>query len=325
MIDGTVTVALTGGTGFLGRHIVRALRRSGFRVRALVRSPEIAAEIAAEGVDLVAGTLEDEAALARLVDGAHVLVHAAGAIKATKNAGFMRVNRDGSARLAEIAHRRPGLGRVVLISSMAAREPTLSAYAQSKRAGEDAFAGAGLPALAILRPAAVYGPGDRETAVFFKAARGPLLPVPAVPGAQVGLVHVADAAAAVAAFCAETAPTGTFEITDARLRGYSWVELAQEIRAAVGGGARIVELPFALFAVLGAMGARFARLSGHPVMLTPGKVRELFHPDWSSSLERQPPADVWRAGVSLHEGMAETAEWLRLNAKHRRGKGCHVV
>jgi 2-alkyl-3-oxoalkanoate reductase len=299
-------VALTGGTGFLGRHIVDALSAAGWRVRALVRRPAAAPD----GVEIVPGTLEDEAALERLLDGAVVLVHAAGVIKAAKQTDFMRVNRDGGKRLAARAARQTVPPRIVLVSSLAAREPSLSAYARSKRAEEDAFTAAGMSALAILRPAAIYGPGDRETAVFFKAANGPLLPIPDVPKAHVGLIHVADVAAAVTAFCAEGTPNGSFELTDARQQGYTWDELAQEIRAAVGGRARIVKFPFALFAAVGAVNALLAAIGGHPFTLTPGKARELFHPDWSSAPERQPPANVWQARMPLREGMMQTAHWF---------------
>ncbi len=299
-------VALTGGTGFLGPHIAEALTSAGWRVRYLSRRkrPDLSAE------DTVLGDLDTAAALDDLLGGVDVLVHAAGAIKAASAAEFLHVNRDGSRNLAAAVARQGRPLPVIVVSSLAAREPGLSAYALSKRAGEDAFAEAGIPST-ILRPSAVYGPGDRETAVFLRACDGPLLPVPRVPGGRVTLIHAADVASAVAAVCAAPRPGEVFELTDANRGGLSWRELAAAIRAACASRAAILELPRPVFLAAAACGALSARVTGRAAMLSPGKVRELFHPDWASAPERQPPAALWRPRIALAEGLAETVIWLR--------------
>lgn len=307
MSAGRGCVALTGGTGFLGQHIVNALIGAGWRVRLLARRPLPAAP----GLETVAGGLSDPGALDRLLDGADVLVHAAGLIKAARPADFFTVNRDGSRALAEAALRRGGRLRTVVVSSLAAREPGLSDYARSKREGEDALLRSGLDDVVVVRPTAIYGPGDRETAVFLRAAGGPVLPVPRVAAGRVTLIHAGDCAAAVAALCAAGPGGRIFELSDRRAEGYSWRELAREILTAAGSRARILEVPAGVFRAVAALSAGIAGLSGRAAMLGPGKVRELFHADWSSAPERQPPGDIWRPEMELKEGLAQTVGWLR--------------
>ncbi|MGB8601952.1 MAG: SDR family NAD(P)-dependent oxidoreductase, partial [Rhizomicrobium sp.] len=265
-------VALTGGTGFVGGYIVHTLIAAGWRVRLLARRP-VSSDL---DVECVQGDLADEDALGRLVAGADVLVHAAGLIKAARKADFFRVNEAGSQALAAAWSRHNPTGRVVMVSSLAARAPQLSDYAASKRAGEAAFSG--LNAV-ILRPGAVYGPGDKETAVFFRAARQGLLAMPLSQG-SVTLVHAADVASAVKVFCDDTAPNGCFALTDGHPDGYGWGFLATALGAAVGQKVYVVAVPQGVMAGLAVLGGLWSRLSGKPAMLTPGKVRELFY-DWA--------------------------------------------
>lgn len=307
MTAGRGCVALTGGTGFLGPHMLSALIAAGWRIRLLARRPIQVPP----GVEAVTGSLSDEAALDRLLDGADVLVHAAGLIKAATRADFLRVNRDGSRALAAAAKRQGTQPRVVVVSSLAAREPGLSGYAESKRAGEDAFREAGLGDLAVLRPPAIYGPGDRETAVFLRAADSPVMPIPRVPHGRVTLIHAADVAAAVAALCEVSAHGQTYELSDSRTEGYDWRELAGAILNAAESRAHIVEVPAFVFQAVAALASVATRLSGRAAMLGPGKVRELFHADWSSAGERQPPRHIWRPRIELNDGLTQTIRWLR--------------
>jgi nucleoside-diphosphate-sugar epimerase len=183
--------ALTGATGFLGAHLVRALSDAGFSVRVLARrepSPPGWGEVQPH---IVAGDLSDPAALAKLVEGAAVVVHAAGAIKAADLTGFMAVNRDGTERLARAC---PSDAAFILVSSLAARSPELSAYAASKRAGEIVAIDVLGERVTIVRPPAIYGPGDRETlAIFDAAAKSPILPGLARIGNAAGLLSAEKA------------------------------------------------------------------------------------------------------------------------------------
>lgn len=298
------TVALTGSTGFLGRYIVNALLADGWHIRGLVRD----AGSADPRITPVVGELADVNALERLVDGAGALVHAAGCTNASSRADFFRTNRDGSILLAHTVMRLNPDMRLVVVSSLAAREPDLSDYAASKLAEEEAFQGAGLRGVVVLRPAAIYGPGDVDTGVLIGAADGPLLPIPCVPKSRITMIHARDAAEAIAAFCNNDA-AGIYELCDARPAGLPWIALAANFAAAARRRTRIIALPRDVFLFAAVVQAGLFRR--RPSILTAGKVRELFHEDWSCSEASLPPAEIWRPRISLARGLVETISWLR--------------
>lgn len=308
----TRVAAVTGGTGFLGHAVVVALARNGWRVRLLVRRSAAHWPCLDHELELVFGDLADDDALGRLMRGADAVVHAASLVKARSRAAFMAVNRDGSARLAAVAAATAPSARLVYVSSFAAREPQLSDYAASKRAGEDAVRAArGDAPWVAVRPPAIYGPRDKETLAVFRLARGPLLPVFHGPDSRVCLIHVEDAAEAIAALCAGGPSGRVFELSDGRRDGYPWRTILDEAVRAVGGTPRILRVPPRLVRLAGAMAGLAGRLAGRASMLTPGKVREMLHPDWSSAAERQPPPALWAPRIPLPNGFAGTVRWYR--------------
>ncbi|HYC04536.1 MAG TPA: SDR family NAD(P)-dependent oxidoreductase [Azospirillaceae bacterium] len=305
--------AVTGATGFLGRYVVAALAEAGWRTRLLVRQDPVHELWRGVEPEIVPGDLSDEGALERLVAGADAIIHLAGLIKAVDRAGFFRVNEGGSAALARATVTAAPGARMVIVSSLAAREPQLSDYAASKRAGEAAaIRELGDRPWVVVRPAGVYGPGDRESLALFKAAAGKLAPVLGGREARLGWIHAEDAARAIAALAARGAPCGEiYELSDARTDGYSWDEMLDAAAAAVGNRPVRLRPPAALLRVIGAASGWIARARRRPAMLTAGKVREALHPDWSCAAARQPPPEFWKPRISLAEGFAATALWYR--------------
>ncbi len=167
-----VTVALTGASGFIGARLAARLAEKGYRVKALRHRAALPEPASDSRPEVVPGGLGDDAALARLCAGADAVVHCAALVRARRAREFQRVNAEGVARLARAAAGAGSRPSVLLLSSLAAREPGLSAYAASKRAGERALAeqGSGLE-WTVFRPPAVYGPGDRELLSVFRWVR----------------------------------------------------------------------------------------------------------------------------------------------------------
>lgn len=232
------------------------------------------------------GSLRDASALARLTHGADVVIHNAGLVKAPNRAAFDAVNVAGAAAVADAAADVPHL---VLVSSLAAREPQLSYYAASKRAGEDVMRQRLGERLTIARPVAIYGPGDREIAPVFEfAAFSPILPI-LNPKARVGMIHVEDCARQIAALAARPPGGATYGLIDARADGYSWAEMMQTAAmATTGKAARLAPLPAPLLHAAGRLNDLVAALGGSP-MLTSGKARELLHADWSVTSDERAP------------------------------------
>jgi len=298
-------VALTGATGFIGRRIARALVDAGYNVRALVRIVPAGAETH-DGITYLKGDLSDRAALTALVKGATAVVHCAGAIKAANRQSFLTTNAEGTRVLAEITARQPGPPRFIYMSSLAAREPRLSVYAASKYAGEQALAKLGnqLPVV-ILRPPAVYGPGDLETLRIFQMAARGFVPAPMVTGARASLVHVDDVAGAVlAALSLEHPPEDPIEFDDGG--AYSWADIAAAAGAALRTSPRLVQVPAAVLYLAGAVASLQSMLTRRPTVLSWGKVPELLHADWVASRNSFPGyKPLW----NIEKGFKDAVTW----------------
>jgi nucleoside-diphosphate-sugar epimerase len=291
--------AVTGATGFVGPHLVAALARHGWKLRLLIRRWTPLPSLAGVEADIVWGDLSDGASLEALVAGADVVVHAAGLIKARWPADFDAVNRDGTARLSALAPDVPFL----LLSSLAAREPQLSPYAASKRAAEEEAARRAGRWLAIRAPA-VYGPGDRETLAYFKMAKNGFALQPDRPEARLSLIHVEDLAETMA-LALDRAESGVYEVDDGHPGGYSHADMAAAAAEALGRRVRTLRVG------QGVMGAIAALNSLRPgaQILSPAKVRELFHPDWTVHAHRL--TGVPTRYDDLQEGFRHTILWYR--------------
>lgn len=301
--------AITGGTGFLGHHVLKAMLDAGWRLRLLVRSdPRL--DIGDLPVELVPGDLGDQGAMNALVHGADVIIHMAGAIKARNRAGFVSVNSKGTQMLAQAWQAIAPSAKFVMLSSLAAREPDLSHYAFSKAEGEAAVMESGKN-WCILRPAAIYGPGDRETLTVFHAASLPFQPLLNDAMARICLVHVHDVVIAVLAVSQKSGPSGLFEVTDAKAQGYQWSEIVSTACQAVGSRYRPIRIPGHILRVLGRIGDFGITLSGSEKMLTSQKVREILHVDWSSAPSRQLPDTIWCAKYGLEVGFTDAVTWYR--------------
>jgi nucleoside-diphosphate-sugar epimerase len=294
--------AVTGATGFVGPHLIAALARRGWRVRLLMRRWTPLPSLAGIDAEIVWGDLADEAALARLTRGVDAVVHAAGLIKARRAEEFLAVNRDGTARLSAAAPR----ALFLLLSSLAAREPQLSAYAGSKRAAEDVVAGRPGPWCTVRAPA-VYGPGDRETLAYFRMAKAGFALRPSVSNARLSLIHVGDLVEGLAAALDGPPAASVYEIDDGRADGYGHADMAAAASLGLGRTVRSVPVPEGL---IGAV-AGFNALRPTAQILTPGKVRELFHPDWVAHDRRLAAALGWSARYDLTQGFRHTILWYR--------------
>lgn len=309
--SGAPVVAVTGASGFIGRHLVRALAEAGWQVRILIRRDPAGSDWRDLQIDAVAGDLRDADARRRLVTGARAVVHLAGLIKAPNTQTFMAINRDATCALAQTIRDHAADAATFCISSLAAREPALSAYARSKRAGEDELRRILGARADVLRPAAVYGPGDRETLIFFQLARLPRIPLLGNERARISVIEVRDLCAAIVAALRE-GPSGAIRtICDQRPDGYGWRELMHAAAAAVGrADARFFGVPRAALRGLAMAGDIGHRLGGHN-MLGSEKLRELLFEDWSVPPEQRFSAPQWSPRFDLPSGFAQAAQWYR--------------
>lgn len=307
----TPLAAVTGATGFIGRHLVSALAQAGWRTRLLMRREPDEPQWRALRPQVVVGSLGDETALARLVDGADAVIHLAGLIKAARRKHFFTVNCDAVVKLARTVQELAPDAHFVHVSTLAAREPLLSDYAASKRAGEDAVLDMLGPRVTVLRPPAVYGPCDRETLLLFQLARHRLVPLLGMREAVVAMIHVQDLTRLIVALASAQPLGGVVTAADGRPDGYRWDELLCAAARAVGNPSpRIVKAPQSLLGGIALLGD-LARSLGFASMLSSQKLRELNHPDWAvTPAELAQPAG-WTAQFDLERGFADAVAWYR--------------
>lgn len=293
-------LAVTGGTGFVGGHLLRMAAETGHQVRALTRKPQLAEG----GIRWIEGALDRPDSLASLCAGADAVIHIAGLISGDK-AAFRRVNVEGTRTMVEAA-RQAGVRRFVHVSSLAAREPQLSAYGASKAESETLVEQSGLD-WTIVRPPAVFGPGDRETLELFRMARRGLVALP--PKGRFSVIHVEDLCRLLLALLAAPETVGRlYEPDDGRDGGWEHRHFARTLGRQFGKRATTFAMP--RLVLTGA-----AHLDGlvrrSRAKLTPDRARYFSHPDWVARSDRRPPATLWQPAVRTATGLKQTAEWYQ--------------
>ena len=294
-------LAITGGTGFVGGRLLDLAAKGGHQVRALTRR----AQEARDGVEWIEGSLEDRGALEKLVTGTNAVIHVAGVINAPDAAGFEKGNVAGTLAMLAAAT-AAGTHRFVHVSSLAAREPKLSNYGASKARSEELVEGSGLDWV-IVRPPAVYGPGDKETLELFKMARGGQIYMP--PKGRLSLIHVDDLARLLLKAAEPESPSKlVIEPDDGRRRGWSHHEFGDALAEAVGVPARTISTPRLLLTVASTLDRLVRR---DRAKLTADRVAYFCHPDWVVSASRSAPPALWRPEIATEKGLADTARWYR--------------
>jgi nucleoside-diphosphate-sugar epimerase len=318
-----VNVFVTGGTGFVGAHLVKALRARGDAVVALVRRPALVAELAwGPDVRIVRGDLDDEAALREGCAGADVVYHVAGKIAARNAAEFMATNRDGTANVLEAA-RDGGTRRLLFVSSLAVAGPTtpghpidetrppmpVTEYGRSKLAAEVLVRAMPL-AWTIVRPPVVYGEWDRGTLKIFQLARRGVVPVFGDGSQELSVIHAEDLARSLIAAATSPAAVGHVYFA-AHPTTTTSRNLVLAAGRAVGRTPRIVPVPpLVARGVLWTVGT-LAHMAGRATLLSADKGNEYLAPAWTCRSDALTRDTGWRAEIELETGLRRAANWYR--------------
>jgi len=282
-----------------------------------------------KGVSAVRGRFDDQEALRQAVQGVDRIIHLAGITKAADEAGFDEGNVMPLRHLlAAVQKHNPGLKRLVLVSSLAAAGPAgegchgvresddprpVSAYGRSKlRAERLALDAAGSLPVTIVRPPAVYGPGDRDVLqVFQMLARSVLISAGRSERQRFSMIYVDDLVRGImAAARSERASGHTYYITSAQ--SWSWDDVISAARPVFGfGRLHRISLPKPLVHMIGAAGGIAGAITGKPPLINRDKANELVQDYWVCSPEKASRDLGFTAGTSLEEGIAKTVEWYR--------------
>lgn len=297
-------IALSGATGFVGQALLDETEARGLAVRALTRR----SQTARPGVEWIEGSLADTTSLKALVQGVNAVLHVAALTTAPDAAAFTAANVTGTADLLAAAAAAK-VKRFIFVSSLAAREPALSAYGASKAEAEKLVASSGLD-WTVVRPPGVYGPRDVDYFEMFRTARMGFVPLP--PRGASSILHVHDLARLLLDLI--DAPPALvrhrlFEPDDGREGGWSHAELARAIGQAVGR--RRVFAPQLPAGLLRAAARIDSALRGRKARLTADRVGYMTHPNWVSRSAFAVPGVVWEPRIDGAEGLVMSAAWYR--------------
>lgn len=313
----TGMVLVTGGTGFVGSHLVEALLRRGLDVACLVRDPKRLRWLEGLKVRLVTGDCSDPVSLAAAVRNAAVVYHVAGLTKSYRPQDYYRINQFGTRNLlAACEQHAAGLRKFILVSSLAAAGPSpgngpVSDYGRSKlRAEEETLRFREKFPVVIVRPSAVYGPRDTDVFELFQwASRGLIIDL---RGGErfLNWCHVEDAAdALVLAGERSVASGGIYCIAEDRI--YSTTEFHQALLRSGGVRARIVKVPVWMGYAIGALSEAAGFLRGKATIMSRQKIREAVQRAWTCDLGKSSSDLGFTARISLEQGLERTWKWYR--------------
>ncbi|MEP3225755.1 MAG: NAD-dependent epimerase/dehydratase family protein [Parasphingorhabdus sp.] len=300
------TLAITGATGFVGGHLLNLAVRAGFPVRALTRRTQDDRP----NVSWVRGALDNPASLSVMCTGADVVIHIAGVVNAPTREGFEAGNVAGTLAVVEAA-KKAGCRRFIHVSSLAATLPDLSIYGETKAKAEKIVKSSGLD-WTIIRPPAIFGPGDGEMLDLFKMAKFGFVTLPPDADGRLSAIHVDDLARALMTVIPshEDLTAGIFEIDDGKTGGWTQTSFAKAIGWAIGKRVHPMSTPKFILKC----GAKIDRVVRRErAKLTEDRVSYFCHDDWTVDPAKRLPPELWTAQIETRQGLKDTAQWYRQN------------
>ena len=318
----TQTILVTGGTGFVGSHVVDELLAVGHRVRCSVRKTSRTRWLEGKNVERVEVDLTDGDLTSAVAD-VDAVAHCAGLTRGSKRE-LWSVNHEATRRLMVACLGSSSRPRFVFCSSQAAAGPSAperpreeddapaptSEYGRSKLAAERELLqqSDGL-SVVVLRPVAVYGPRDEDTLPFFKIAARGLMVVPGMRPRFLQMVHARDVASAVRLALESPRASGRTYFVGHPER-LTWSRIAEAMGGALGRRPLQLRLPSAVFRALGTA-AELLGSGRRAGQLDRRRARDMSERDWSCRVDRVREELGWSPEFDVEEGLRNTAEWYR--------------
>jgi len=321
-----VKALVTGGTGFVGSHLVELLLKKGYAVRCLIRKSSDTRWLSAVPAEYVFGDLFDPVALREAVAGVDYVYHSAGVTKSKTKEGYYRGNTTGTANLlkAVVTH-NPGVKRFVHLSSQTVAGPSptkvpitedviphpITTYGMSKLKAEEECrkVGTSIP-ITILRLPAIYGPRDKDVFEFFNTIGKGLQPMVGFREKYVSLLHVGDVVRGLVMAAESPAAQGqTYFISSKEI--YGWREVGDIAKRVMEKSVVRVRVPEFGVYVVSAFAEFFALFSSKPALINFEKARDMVQDYWTCDSSKAQREFGYRQEISLEEGMRNTVAWYR--------------
>jgi nucleoside-diphosphate-sugar epimerase len=319
-------VLVTGGTGFIGSHLVESLLQKGMLVRCLLRKSSDLKWLSGLPVEKVQGDCGEKDSLNEAVKGVDVVFHLAGVTKALHEKTYFEINAIGTDNLIHACLKtNPDLKKFIYLSSQAAAGPCrngdkkreddhcepVSLYGRSKRLGEElALDHADEIPLVILRPSAVYGPREKDIYAFLKLLSRRIKPCLSGEDQRISLCYVQDVIQAALLAAEIPHPSGEiFFLSDGR--DYRLEEIGDLFAQAMGVTAYCIRVPEWMVFQAASLSEYFSRLSGKPPLFSKGKVEEILQKHWVCDIGKAKSLLGFEPHFPLEEGARLTVEWYR--------------
>ena len=299
-------VTVFGGSGFLGRYVVRALAKTNFRIRVAVRRPELAGHLQPLGrvgqIHAVQANIRDPDSVAAATRDAALVINLVGILFERGRQSFEAVQAQGADTVARAAAQ--GHARLVHVSALGADLQSRSLYAQSKARAEAAVFAA-VPHAIVLRPSVVFGPEDDFLNRFAALARlSPVLPLVGGGETRFQPVYVGDVADAIAAAArGDAMPGAVYELGGPDVQTFR--ELMEFLLEVIGRKRLLVPIPFAI----ADMKAAFLQLLPNP-LLTRDQVQLLRTDNIVSEAAKRDGRTLESFGISAHSMAVITPTYL---------------
>lgn len=317
---------MTGGSGFIGSHLVEALLQSGTQVRCLLREKNGLKWLTGLPVEVTFGDCADESSLEEAVKGVDQIFHLAGVTKAVAEKTYFEINASGTENLIRATLRHnPRIQKFIYVSSQAAAGPCrngnkkkesdscepVSAYGRSKRRGEElALAFADQIPIVILRPCAVYGPRERDIYTFFKMLSRRIKPSLYGEDQHLSLCYVEDIVRAILLAAQSHERSGDiFFISDGQ--DYPMEEIGNVFAQAMGVNAFSVRIPEWAMMGVASFSEYVSKVSRKPPLLSKGKVEEILQRNWVCDNTKAKTELGFEPHIRLKQGAELTYQWYK--------------
>lgn len=316
---------ITGGTGFIGSHLVDSLiQEGGHELRCLVRKDEKWLE--GKSFKRINSDLNNLPVLQDAVEGVDVIFHLAGVVKAPDMKTFERVNVEATENLLRLALRTK-VPNIIILSSLAAAGPSFSVpitedapmlpvsrYGESKKRMEELIQkiSDNKTTITILRPSAVYGPREEDIYTFFKIAQKGICPiVGSGSGRAISLAHVDDIVNGIhlARKCDHQGVKTYFLASE---RGYNWHEIRDATSMALGKKLITINVPARFVRSIGTISETTASFFGKYPIMNEDKAKEMVL-SWECSVEKARKELGYKQRINLLDGIEQTISWYKLH------------
>jgi dihydroflavonol-4-reductase len=325
-MESKIISVVTGASGFVGSHLVDKLLEEGHHVKCILRGSSSRRWLEGKNVEIVDCGLFDKENLKKVMKDVDYVYHIAGVVKAKKEEEYFKGNVESARVLLDVANEvAPNLKRFVLTSSQTACGPALNGipcneetkehpittYGRSKYA-EEQLAKTYMDKLpiTIIRPPAVFGPRDTEIYLVFKTYKAGLFTLIGFDDKRLNLIHVHDLVRGIyeASLSFKTKNQIYFVASDEL---YSWPQVGEAIRKAMGRKAITVRFPHSLVYTVAAVAQFLAMFSSKAATFNLEKARDFVQKNWTCDISKAKKDFGYSQQVKLEEGIKQTIDWYR--------------